>query len=128
MLRKFKIGLPLLAMMLAVLFVAASAFKGDGDKEAAETKPAAGTVYFDFTGSNQMDQDSYTKRLTQPSPGNVCPGDAILCGIWAEEDPSRPGKPLQSDIDDLAFSYDLNHDGEFDEEHINEVDFKNRQP
>ncbi len=127
MLKKFKIGLPLLALVLGIaVFIAASAFKGSPDKEGARTKPAAGTVYFDLTGSNQMDQGSYTKRIAQPSPGNVCPGDVTLCGIWAQEDPNDPGRPLQSDIDALAASYDQDHDGIFDEEHINEVDFKNQ--
>ena len=113
----------LLGIIAIVFAVAGSAFNYKESKA-----PASGPYYFEFTGTDQMDQGSYTKRLSQPSPGNVCPGDVALCGIWADEDPQDATQPLQSDINALKAQYDEDNDNVFDEEHINAIDFRASQP
>lgn len=114
--KQIRISLPLVTLVLAI---AASAFTTLSPK-----KTQSGPYFFDLTGTDQMDQASYTIRSTQPSPGDVCSGNSVLCGIWADVDPNDNTRPLQSDLDALANAYDVDRDGDFDAQHINEVDFK----
>jgi hypothetical protein len=113
--KKITMSLPLLALLLAVTLSAFTA--------RPEVKPTSGTLFFDYSGGPQMQPGSYAKRTAQPAPGEVCPDDDVLCGIWADEDPNNPGHPLQSDINALRAVNDSDSDGQFDAQ-TSEVDFK----
>lgn len=86
MLRKFKIGLPLLALMLGV---AASAFTGDVSKKKADALKKT-TQTFVYTGTTVEDQDDASLYvLESTNPDVSCSGRAqIICHIDAEPDAS----------------------------------------